>query len=100
MASSVATETPTRIVVPQRSLLTATEIGARASVVRRLQILQHATELQSDRLTTAILTNRKVSRRDAVLSRFGRSSAQIAITAPYLKVSGGSELRAAWRARR
>jgi putative transferase (TIGR04331 family) len=100
VASSIATETPTRIVVPLRSLLTATEIGARAAVTRRLQTLQYATELQSDRLTTAILTNRKVSRRDTVLSRFGSSSAPIAITAPYLKVSGGSELRAAWRARR
>ena len=100
VASSVATETPMTIVVPQRSLLNVTEIGLRAAIVRRLQTHQYATVLQGDRLTAAHLTNRKASRRDTVLSRFGSSSAQIAITAPYLKVSGGSELRAAWRARR
>lgn len=100
VVSSFASETRMSIVVPQHSLLTVTEMGARAAVIRRLQTLQHAMVLQSDRLTTTDVANRQASRRDTVLSRFGSSSAQIAITAPYLKVSGGSELRAAWRARR
>ncbi|NDD73193.1 MAG: hypothetical protein EBZ52_08500, partial [Actinobacteria bacterium] len=86
----------TSVILPKQSLLSVTEIGQRSIVIQQIT----SSAVLGYQLSTASQVKRSVSRRDQVLALLGASSARVEATLPYLKVSVGTELRAAWRVRR
>ena len=86
--------------VPWRSSTFVIEAETRANAFRYL--LQENVLRRASLLGEQIRLQRfqRVTRRTLVSRLIGPREARVSVLLPYLKISGGSELRAAWRARR